>query len=130
MSFSTVSSTSISPSAATEAAATEAAAVVAEAEATAETARGAREMARRAALASAVEADAPFRLHSVKPRLLSHLPTIQILDHYTKVALCAIWKEQVQECIVNDIKTGVTDNWELLEQTPFTEPFWGIVVNM
>ena len=55
--------------------------------------------------------------------------TIQTLDHWTQVALSAIWKEQVQECIINDIETGITDDWELLEQTPFTEPFWGIVVN-
>jgi len=125
--------------------------------------------------------------------------TIQTLDHSTQVALSAIWKEQVQECIANcietgitdqtitaktadthkndaatkiqtawrgknarldldayrqmalrvhlrdrrrrierakklawnanDIETGITDDWELLEQTPFTKPFWGIVVN-
>ena len=55
--------------------------------------------------------------------------TIQTLDHYTKIALSAIWKDQVKECIANDIETGITDDWDLVEQTPFTEPFWGIVVN-
>jgi len=55
--------------------------------------------------------------------------TIQTLDHWTQVALSAIWKEQVQECITNDIETGITDHCELLEQTPFTQHFWSIVVN-
>ena len=55
--------------------------------------------------------------------------TIKTMDYWTQVALSAIWKEQVQECIANDIETGITDDWELIEQTPFTEPFWGIVVN-
>ena len=58
------------------------------------------------------------------------MPTaIQILDYWTKVALTAIWKQQVQQCIANDIETGITDDWDFVEQTPFTEPFWGIVVN-
>ena len=57
------------------------------------------------------------------------------LDYWTKVAIEAIWKEQVQETIKNDLETGVNDDedtsqtWELVESTPFTEPFWGIVVN-
>jgi len=57
------------------------------------------------------------------------------LDYWTKVAIEAIWKEQVQETIQNDLETGTNDNedtsqtWELIESTPFTEPFWGIVVN-
>ena len=57
------------------------------------------------------------------------------LDYWTKVAIEAIWKEQVQETIQNDLETGVNDDedtsqtWELVESTPFTEPFWGIVVN-
>ena len=67
--------------------------------------------------------------------------TILTLDYWTQVALNAIWKEQVQECVVNNIetgitddwelieKTGITDDWELIEKTPFTEPFVGIVVN-
>lgn len=55
--------------------------------------------------------------------------TIQILDYWTNIALDSIWKQLVQECITNDIETGITHNWELIEQTPFTEPFWGVVVN-
>jgi hypothetical protein len=57
------------------------------------------------------------------------------LDYWTKVAIEAIWKEQVQQTIQNDLETGVNDDedtsqtWELVESTPFTEPFWGIVVN-
>ena len=54
---------------------------------------------------------------------------IQILDYWTQIALCAIWKKQVQQCIVNDIETGITEDWDFIEQTPITEPFWGIVVN-
>lgn len=52
-----------------------------------------------------------------------------ILDYWTKIALDAIWKEKVQECIQNDIETGHSDDWDIIEKTPFTEPFWGIVVN-
>ena len=55
--------------------------------------------------------------------------TIQILDYWTQVALNAIWKEQVKECVQNDIETGITDDYDLVENTHFTEPFWGIVVN-
>ena len=55
--------------------------------------------------------------------------TIQTLDYWTQVALDAIWKEQVKECIQNDIETGITEHWDLVEHTSFTEPFWGIVVN-
>lgn len=51
------------------------------------------------------------------------------LDYWTKVAIEAIWKEQVQETIRNNIETGKNDDedtsqtWELVESTPFTEPF-------
>lgn len=58
--------------------------------------------------------------------------TIQDLDYWTQLTLNIIWKEQVQECIKNDIETGKvedSDNWQLIQYTPFTEPFWGIVVN-
>ena len=55
--------------------------------------------------------------------------TIQILDYWTNIALDSIWKQQVQVCITNDIETGITHDWELIEQTAFTEPFWGVVVN-
>lgn len=57
------------------------------------------------------------------------------LDYWTKVAIEAIWKEQVKETIQNDLETGKNDDedtsqtWELVESTPFTEPFWGVVVN-
>ena len=58
------------------------------------------------------------------------MPTsIKLLDYWTQITIEAIWKEQVQECINNDIETGKTDDWELINPTPFTEPFWGIVVN-
>jgi hypothetical protein len=61
--------------------------------------------------------------------------TIQNLDYWTNVALASIWEELVQECIANSLcaksydTTGITGDWELIEQTPFTEPFWGVVVN-
>ena len=60
--------------------------------------------------------------------------SIKTLDYWTQVALTAIWKEMVKECIVNDkvvndIETGITEDWDLVEHTPFTEPFWGVVVN-
>ncbi len=57
------------------------------------------------------------------------------LDFWTKVAIEAIWNEQVKEAIQNSIETGKTeddessDTWEFVPNTPFTEPFWGIVVN-
>jgi len=55
--------------------------------------------------------------------------TIQTLDYWTQIAIDAIWKEMVQECILNQNKTGNTDDWDIVEYTPFTEPCWGIVVN-
>ena len=58
--------------------------------------------------------------------------TILTLDYWTRVALDAIWKENVQECIQNDIETGKvndSDDWQLIQQTSFTEPSWGLVVN-
>lgn len=60
--------------------------------------------------------------------------SIETLDYWTQVALTAIWKEMVKECIVNDkvvndIETGITEDWNLVEHTPFTEPFLSIVVN-
>ncbi len=60
--------------------------------------------------------------------------SIETLDYWTQVALTAIWKEMVNECIVNDkvvndIETGITEDWNLVEHTSFTEPFWGVVVN-
>lgn len=57
---------------------------------------------------------------------------IDILDYWTSVSLEAIWKENVKTCIENDIESGKTsysEDWELLDYTPFTEPVWGIVVN-
>ena len=55
--------------------------------------------------------------------------TIQTLYNWTHVTLDANSKEQVKESIQNDIETGITEDWDLVEHTPFTEPFWGIVVN-
>jgi len=49
--------------------------------------------------------------------------TIQTLDYWTQVTLDAIWKELVKECIQNDIETGITEDWDLVEHTPFTEHF-------
>lgn len=61
------------------------------------------------------------------------MPTnIKILDYLSKVALSVIWKEHVQECITNDIESSNienSDDWNHVEHTPFTEPFWGVVVN-
>lgn len=34
--------------------------------------------------------------------------------------------------IQNDIETGEVedfDDWQIVEYTPFTEPFWGIIIN-
>ena len=55
--------------------------------------------------------------------------TIQTLDYWTQIALSAIWKEQVQECIANDIETGITEDWDIVDHTPFTVSFWGILIN-
>lgn len=55
--------------------------------------------------------------------------SFKTIDYWTQVALTAIWKEHVQECIANDIETGFTDDWYIVQQTQFTEPFWGVVVN-
>tara|TARA_A100001015_G_C14601718_1_gene560704 strand:- start:41 stop:229 length:189 start_codon:yes stop_codon:yes gene_type:complete len=57
---------------------------------------------------------------------------IQKLDYWTQLTLSIIWKEQVQECIKNDIETGKvedSDDWQFIQHTPFTEPFWGVVAN-
>lgn len=57
---------------------------------------------------------------------------IDILDYWTNVSLESLWKENVKTCIENNIQTGKTnfsDDWELLDYTPFTEPIWGKVVN-
>ena len=60
-----------------------------------------------------------------------NLPSaIKTIDNLTHITLSSIWKEQVQEYIVHDIETGIhDDDWDLVERKPFTEPFWGIVVN-
>lgn len=55
-----------------------------------------------------------------------HDPSIKILDHWTLVTLDHIWKQQVQECIHN---SKLDNDWDIVEHTPFTEPFWGIIVN-
>ena len=39
------------------------------------------------------------------------------VDKWTQITLDAIWKEQVQECIANDIKTGITEDGDLTEHT-------------
>ena len=47
---------------------------------------------------------------------------IELLDFYTKIALDSIWKEQVQECIKNDIETGKTYyNLKELQTVPETQ---------
>lgn len=56
----------------------------------------------------------------------------QIMDHWEMVSIDAIWKELVKECVQECLQkddTGFTHDWELVQPTPFTEPFWGIVVN-
>jgi hypothetical protein len=98
------------------------------------------------------------------------MSSIQTLDHWTNVTLDSIWKEQVNQCIQNNIltdsknatprsntppptriafnqqalclapkrrryfsperpSTTVDDSWYIVQYTPFTEPFWGVVVN-
>jgi len=69
------------------------------------------------------------------------LNTLETLDYWTNIALDAIWKEQVVLCIQANqydntgktdnktVNTTFTDDWDLIEHTPFTEPFWGITVN-
>jgi hypothetical protein len=52
-----------------------------------------------------------------------------LLDYGTQLSLDAIWKELVNEAI-NANNTGFTDDdWELVQSTAITEPFWGVVVN-
>lgn len=53
-----------------------------------------------------------------------------LLDYSTQLTLDAIWKELVNEAI-NANNTGFTDDddWELVQSTAITEPFWGVVVN-
>jgi len=56
-----------------------------------------------------------------------------LLDHNTLIALDAIWKELVTESVNNSIythTTGITEDWDFIEHTPFTEPFWGVIVNL
>tara|TARA_A200000159_G_C7322655_1_gene339502 strand:- start:623 stop:793 length:171 start_codon:yes stop_codon:yes gene_type:complete len=47
--------------------------------------------------------------------------TIETLDKSTHIALNAIWKELVKECIANHVETGITENRDSVEQTPFTK---------
>lgn len=50
---------------------------------------------------------------------------LDYLDYWTQIALDAIWKQQVQECIINHNNnnyTGYTDDRDIVEYTPFTEP--------
>ena len=58
-----------------------------------------------------------------------NMSAIQTLDYLTHIALHAIWKEPVKECIANDIETGIIEDWDFVEYTPFTEPFFVVVVN-
>lgn len=52
-----------------------------------------------------------------------------LLDYSTQLTLDAIWKELVHEAI-NSNNTGFTDDdWEIVQYTAITEPFWGVVVN-
>lgn len=52
-----------------------------------------------------------------------------LLDYSTQLTLDAIWKELVHEAI-NSNNTGLTDDdWEIVQPTAITEPFWGVVVN-
>ena len=52
-----------------------------------------------------------------------------LLDYSTQLTLDAIWKELVHEAI-NYNNTGFTDDdWEIVQSTAITEPFWGVVVN-
>ena len=48
-----------------------------------------------------------------------------------KIALDSIWRELVVQTQYsnNTRSTFDKDNWEIVEYTPFTEPFWGKVVN-
>ncbi len=66
------------------------------------------------------------------------MPTgIFLLDYWTNIAIEALWKEQVNDCKhINDtsykqdsdIETGETTEWVIIKNTPFTDPFWGIIV--
>ena len=61
--------------------------------------------------------------------------TMDTLDIGTMLTLDVIWKEMVAESIANSLFTGKTtsnnhdDDWEFVQHTAITEPFWGIVVN-
>ena len=39
--------------------------------------------------------------------------------------------KQIQDSITNDIETGIVviDEWELIQNTIFTEPVWGKILN-
>ena len=52
-----------------------------------------------------------------------------LLDFWTEFALEQIWKDMVYESIRLNDSSGETNDWELVEHTPFTEPFWGRVEN-
>lgn len=57
----------------------------------------------------------------------------KLLDYNTLITLDAIWKELVTESVHNSISmqtTGITEDWDFIEHTPFTEPFWGVIVNL
>ena len=51
------------------------------------------------------------------------------LDYYTQLTLDNLWKEMVQLSILNSTSTSFQDDWEIINSTAFTEPFWGTVVN-
>jgi hypothetical protein len=58
---------------------------------------------------------------------------IELLDFYTKIALDSIWKEQVQECIKNDIETGKTyynlKELQTVTETQLNTSIQSIVIN-
>ena len=51
---------------------------------------------------------------------------MDVWDYNTQIALDAIWKELVQECIDNHSNTGLTYDLDLVEYTSFTEPIVNI----
>ena len=72
----------------------------------------------------------------VKQRKTFSMDSYETLDYWTQVSLDSIWREIVLQCIEQHEaeNTGQTidedtSEWEIVEHTIISEPFWGITVN-
>lgn len=71
-----------------------------------------------------------------KLRKTFSMDSYETLDYWTQVSLDSIWREIVLQCIEQHEaeNTGQmidedTSEWEIVEHTIISEPFWGITVN-